>query len=66
MVFAEADNYKILKAAQQARDEGICTPIFLGDREKILAQIQENNLDLANELIIDPRSPQEQETQTLW
>ena len=61
VLFAEAEHYKILKAAQQARDEGICTPIFLGDREKILAQIQENNLDLANELIIDPRSPQEQE-----
>ena len=59
VLFAEADHYKILKAAQQARDEGVCTPIFLGDREKILALIRENNLDLENAEIIDPRSAAE-------
>ncbi|HQS05316.1 MAG TPA: phosphate acyltransferase, partial [Daejeonella sp.] len=30
VVFAEADNYKILKAAQIVRDEGIAIPILLG------------------------------------
>ena len=35
VVFAEADNYKILKAAQIVRDEGIAIPILLGDKEKI-------------------------------
>lgn len=59
VLFAEADHYKILKAAQQARDEGVCTPVFLGDRDKILALIRENNLDLENAEIIDPRSQSE-------
>lgn len=59
VLFAEADHYKILKAAQQARDEGVCTPVFLGDRDKILALIRENNLDLENAEIIDPRSQTE-------
>jgi malate dehydrogenase (oxaloacetate-decarboxylating)(NADP+) len=61
VLFAEADHYKILKAAQQARDEGVCTPVFLGDRDKILALIKENNLDLENIEIIDPRSHKEEE-----
>ncbi len=61
VLFAEADHYKILKAAQQARDEGVCTPIFLGDREKILALIRENNLDLESTEIIDPRTAAEDE-----
>jgi malate dehydrogenase (oxaloacetate-decarboxylating)(NADP+) len=59
VLFAEADHYKILKAAQQARDEGVCTPVFLGDHDKILALIRENNLDLENAEIIDPRSQSE-------
>ncbi len=59
VLFAEADHYKILKAAQQARDEGVCTPVFLGDRDKILTLIRENNLDLENAEIIDPRSQSE-------
>jgi Phosphotransacetylase len=36
VVFAEADNRKILKAAQIIRDEKIAQPILLGNKEKIL------------------------------
>jgi len=60
VVFAEADNYKILKAAQSVYEDGIAKPILLGDVEKIKNLITENNLDLHNIQIIDPRS-QEQE-----
>ena len=35
IVFAEADNVKILKAAQIVYDEGIAYPILLGDETKI-------------------------------
>ncbi|MGZ4048103.1 MAG: NADP-dependent malic enzyme [Bacteroidia bacterium] len=59
VVFAEADNYKILKAAQQVADEGIAKPILLGDVEKIKKLITENNLDLGDIPIIDPRSKSE-------
>lgn len=54
VVFAEADNRKILKAAQIIRDEKIGNPILLGNRKKILALIEENSLDLNNVTIIDP------------
>ena len=56
VVFAEADHYKILKAAQQVNDEGIAKPILLGDVEKIKKLIADNNLDLGDTPIIDPRS----------
>ena len=54
VVFAEADNYKILKAAQQVKDEGIAQPILLGNRELIERISQENGLDIHDLLIIDP------------
>ncbi|WP_226390346.1 NADP-dependent malic enzyme [Penaeicola halotolerans] len=54
VVFAEADNKKILKAAQIVQDEKIGIPILLGNKEKILALIEEHNLDLSNCEIIDP------------
>lgn len=56
VVFAEGDNYKILKAAQQARDERIAIPILLGDEKKIREVIQDLELDLDDVQIIDPRS----------
>jgi malate dehydrogenase (oxaloacetate-decarboxylating)(NADP+) len=62
VVFAEADNYKILKAAQIVSDEGIAIPILLGDESKIKSLISEHNLELGeNVVIIDPRSPKEDE-----
>ncbi|MBL0066798.1 MAG: NADP-dependent malic enzyme [Bacteroidetes bacterium] len=55
IVFAEADTYKILKAAMIVRDEGIAKPILLGNLKKIRQLIEENNLDLGDTPIIDPR-----------
>ncbi len=61
VVFAEADHYKILKAAEQVKDEGIAKPILLGDKERIHKMITEYNLDLEDVPIIDPRSHEENE-----
>ena len=54
VVFAEADNYKILKAAQIVNDDGVATPILLGDKQKILELIEANELDMEGVTIIDP------------
>jgi malate dehydrogenase (oxaloacetate-decarboxylating)(NADP+) len=54
VVFADADNYKILRAAQIVKDECIATPILLGDVEKIKQIIKENDLELGEVEIIDP------------
>ena len=56
VVFAEADTYKVLKAAEMALEEGIAKPILLGREIKINEIIEEYNLDLPNCTIIDPRS----------
>lgn len=53
VVFAEADNYKILKAAQIVKEEGIAEPILLGRREKIKHIIEENSIELGEVQIID-------------
>jgi malate dehydrogenase (oxaloacetate-decarboxylating)(NADP+) len=54
VVFAEADHYKILKAAQIVKDENIAIPILLGNKEAIERIIEESALDLAGVTIIDP------------
>jgi malate dehydrogenase (oxaloacetate-decarboxylating)(NADP+) len=61
VVFTEADNYKVLKAAQVARDEGIAKPILLGNKEKIDKLIAEYQLDLGDTPIIDPWLHDEEE-----
>lgn len=54
VVFAEADNHKVLKAAQIVRDEKIGIPILLGNRKRIEEIIEANHLDLQGAQIIDP------------
>jgi malate dehydrogenase (oxaloacetate-decarboxylating)(NADP+) len=61
LVFAEADNQKILKAASIAYDEGIAYPILLGTESKIRLIAAENNIDLTDIPIIDPRSDEQEE-----
>lgn len=56
VVFAEADNIKILKAAQTALEEGICTPILLGKRRVIESLIAEYSVEIPGIAIIDPKS----------
>ncbi len=53
IVFTEGDNYKTLKAVQVLRDEGIAKPILLGKKDKILALMSENSIDLGDTQIID-------------
>ncbi len=54
VVFAEADNYKILKSAQIVKDEGIAIPILLGNKEKIKQIIADHELELDGVEIINP------------
>ena len=59
VVFAEADNYKTLKAAQIVHDEGIAIPILLGKVKRIEEIAKEFKLDISDLTIIDPRSSKE-------
>ncbi|HZG00322.1 MAG TPA: NADP-dependent malic enzyme, partial [Chitinophagales bacterium] len=55
VVFTEADNYKILRAAQRVMEEGIAHPILLGDEKKIRGLMSEHNIELNGVPILDPR-----------
>jgi len=55
VVFAEADNYKTLRAAQIVKEEKIAFPILLGNREKIESLINEYDFDLREVEIVDPK-----------
>ncbi len=54
VVFAEAEDQKILKAAQTIQDEQIAVPILLGNRDKVRSLMEEHHLELSNCTIIDP------------
>jgi len=60
IVFAEADHLDVLKAAQIVMEEGIGTPILLGNRETINELKEEIGFD-AEVDIIDPKTDVEDE-----
>ena len=66
VVFSEAENIKILKAAQIVKDEGIAQPILLGNIAKIQRMIAENNLHLEDVEIIDPKSDEQEATRNAY
>ena len=61
VVFAEADNIKILKAAQTAWEEGVAEPILLGKEKRIQELIEEYAIEIPNVEIIDPKEDTEKE-----
>jgi len=61
LVFAEADNLKILKVAQILNDEGVAYPMLLGDEKKIRHIAAINQIDLEDIPIINPHSDQYEE-----
>lgn len=61
VVFAEADQLDVLKAAQIVYDEGVAHPILLGRRDTIMALMEEIEFDSTDVQIIDPKSDEETE-----
>jgi malate dehydrogenase (oxaloacetate-decarboxylating)(NADP+) len=62
VVFADAENLKILKAAQLVQEEGVGYPILLGEENKILKIAAENGIDLTDMPIVNPKDEQHEET----
>lgn len=60
VVYTEADQLNVLKAAQIAHEEGIALPILLGNKEVILELKNEIGFD-ADVEIIDPKTAEEEE-----
>ena len=55
IVFADAENLKILKAAQMTLEEGVGFPILMGDENIIRKLAAENQIDLEQMPIINPK-----------
>jgi malate dehydrogenase (oxaloacetate-decarboxylating)(NADP+) len=66
IVFAEADNLKILKAAQIVYDDGVGYPILLGDENKIKLIAAAGGVDIEGLPILDPRSEATEEKRRLY
>ncbi len=58
VIFAEADQLSVLKAAQISYEEGVAIPILLGDERAIRILMKEIQFD-AEVSIIDPKSKEE-------
>jgi len=56
VLLTDAENYKILKAAEIAANEKLAVPILLGNETKIKKIIAENELELEGVTIVDPKS----------
>jgi len=56
LVFSDAENTKVLKAASIVYDDGIAYPILLGNETRIKAIAEANNIDITDLPIIDVRS----------
>jgi len=61
VVFAEADNYKTLKAAQTAYEEGVTTPVLLGRKDRVTKMIKEYNMEFPEVEILDPKAADQKE-----
>jgi len=61
LVFADAENIKILKAASIVYDDGIAYPILLGNETRIKNIAEANNIDISDLPIIDVRSDEMEE-----
>ena len=60
VVFADAENVKVLKAAQIANDEGIAIPILLGNPSIINDLAESNGINIEGLEIINPKGTEQE------
>ena len=61
VLFADAENVKILKVAQLVQEEGVGFPILLGDVKKIQKLARDNSVDIEGMPIVDPKDEIQEE-----
>lgn len=61
VVFAEANHINMLKAAVEAKNEGICVPVLLGNEERLAKIAAEENISLEGIEIVNMRHDRETE-----
>ncbi|MDR0431448.1 MAG: NADP-dependent malic enzyme [Tannerellaceae bacterium] len=66
VVFAEANHANMLKAAVEAKAEGICIPILLGNEERLSKIADEENLNIGDIEIVNLRHDRENDRRTRY
>lgn len=66
VVFAEANHANMLKAAAEAKAEGICIPILLGNADNLRKMAAEENINLDGIEIVNMRHESENERRTRY
>jgi malate dehydrogenase (oxaloacetate-decarboxylating)(NADP+) len=66
IVFADAENIKILKVAQLVMEEGVAYPILLGKADRIKRLAAENGIDLEGMPIMDPTDDEHEDLRKLY
>ena len=66
IVFADAENIKILKVAQLVMEEGVAYPILLGKADKIKKMAAENGIDLEGMPIMNPADDEHEDLRKLY
>jgi malate dehydrogenase (oxaloacetate-decarboxylating)(NADP+) len=66
VVFAEANHVNMLKAAVEAKAEGICHPILLGNEERLEKIAAEENLNIDGIEIVNMRHDRENDRRTRY
>lgn len=66
IVFADAENIKILKVAQLVMEENVAYPILLGKEHKIRKLAEENGIDLEGMPIINPADDAHEELRKMY
>ncbi len=61
ILFADANNFKVLKAVQAVINEGIAKPILLGNADEIHQLAKENSIEINGIPIVDLHSPEEED-----
>ncbi|MEM9884871.1 MAG: NADP-dependent malic enzyme [Bacteroidota bacterium] len=64
VVFVDAENISVLKAAQIVHEEKIAKPILLGNVKEVKELIEEYDIRLPNVPIIDPKMPANEEEES--
>ncbi|MEL6834299.1 MAG: NADP-dependent malic enzyme [Bacteroidota bacterium] len=67
VVFADAENVSVLKAAQVVIEDRIAQPVLLGNREIIRAIVEEHSIEIPVDTpIIDPKLPADDGEKERW
>ena len=56
IILPEADDQRVLKAAEQIEKEGFAKVVLIGDEEKVKKVSKQNNINIENIKIVNPKT----------